>query len=61
MSFAKIQWDFAQLIRQKLIYIFAEFGDEVLCVSSAGVSTSNVCHNAMVHSGAVTVHSDLSE
>jgi len=46
------------------IYIFfAEFGDEVLCVSPAGVSTSHVCHTALtagysaVHSAAVTVHS----
>jgi len=70
MSFAKIQWDFVQLIRQKLIYMFTEFGDEVLCVSPAavlpaGVSTSHVCHTAMaagysaVHSLAVTVHSRL--
>jgi len=56
------------LIREKLLYIFAEFGDEVLCglpaeVLPAGVSSSHVCHTAMVagysavHSGAVTVHS----
>jgi len=59
-----------QLIREKLLYIFAEFGDEVLCVLPAevlpaGVSTSHVCHTAMaagysaVHSRAVTVHSRL--
>jgi len=53
-----------------LLYIFAEFGDEVLCVSPAevlpaGVSTSHICHTAMaagysaVHSRAVTVHSRL--
>jgi len=49
-----------------LLCIFADFGDEVLCVSPsevlpAGVSTSHVCHTAMaagysaVHSRAVTV------
>ena len=59
-----------QLIREKLLYIFAEFGDEVLCVSPAevlpaGVSTSHVCQTALaagysaVHSRAVTVHSRL--
>ena len=68
MSFAKIHWDFVQLIRPKLIYfllrlamkcfasVYAETVSTPAAVLPAGVTASHVCHTALA-AGYSEVHS----